>query len=51
MNLQHSLSALAIQPSFFEENMRSQDKDPKLVKLIKLMREKRRDFQFMRMEV
>ena len=31
--LQPSLSALAIQPSFFEEILISEDKDPKLVKL------------------
>ena len=27
--LKHRLSALAIQPSLFEENLSSQDKDPK----------------------
>ena len=31
--LQHSLSVLAMQHSFFEEIMSSQDKDPKFVKL------------------
>ncbi|XP_057529736.1 uncharacterized protein LOC130808273 [Amaranthus tricolor] len=39
--LQHSLSALAIQLSFFEEILNSQDKDPKLVKIKDQARERK----------
>ena len=37
--LQQCLGALAIQPSFFEEILSSQDKDPKLMKLKEQARE------------
>ena len=49
--LQHCVSALAIQSLFLEEIQSSHDKDPKLVKLKEQSREEKAGgFFFMRME-